>query len=82
MLRKIYGHNRGDVTGDWRTLHDEELNIVREMGGTCCMNEGEEKCIYGFVESPVGSRPHPRPSGRWEDTIKIYLKEIGREFVD
>jgi len=46
------------------------------------VNGEEEKCIYGFVESPVGSRPHSRPSGRWEGTIKMYLKEIGREFVD
>jgi hypothetical protein len=46
------------------------------------MNGGEEKCIYGFVENPVGNRPPPRHSGRWEDSIKMYLKEIGRDFVD
>lgn len=26
VLRKIYGHNRGEGTADWRTLHDEECN--------------------------------------------------------
>ena len=46
------------------------------------MNGEEEKCIYGFVENPVGNRPLPRPSGRWEDTIKMYLKEIRHECVD
>jgi len=46
------------------------------------MTGGEEKCTCGFVESPVGSRPLPRPSGRWEDTIKMYLKETGRDCVD
>jgi hypothetical protein len=46
------------------------------------MNGVEEKRIYDFVENPVGNRPLPRPSGRWEDTIKMYLKEIGRECVN
>jgi hypothetical protein len=26
VLRKIFGPKRGDVTGDWRRLHNEELN--------------------------------------------------------
>lgn len=57
------------------------LTIVREMGGTCCMNGREEKRIYGFVGNPVGNRLLTRHSGRWEDTTKMCLKEIGRECV-
>ena len=26
MLRRIFGPRRGEVTGDWRRLHNEELN--------------------------------------------------------
>jgi len=26
VLRRIFGPNRGEVTGDWRKLHNEELN--------------------------------------------------------
>jgi hypothetical protein len=36
VLRKIFGIRRGEVTGDWRRLHNEELydlccssNIIR-----------------------------------------------------
>ena len=82
-------YNRAEVTADWRTMHDEELselwrspNIIGEMGGACCTYGGENKCKYGFVVKPVGNRPRPRPSGRWEDTIKMYLKETGHECVD
>jgi hypothetical protein len=25
VLRKIFGHKRDEVTGDWRRLHNEEL---------------------------------------------------------
>jgi hypothetical protein len=26
MLRRIFGPKRDDVTGEWRKLHNEELN--------------------------------------------------------
>jgi len=26
VLRKIFGHRRDEVTGEWRRLHNEELN--------------------------------------------------------
>jgi hypothetical protein len=28
VLRRIFGPKRDDVTGEWRTLHDEELRIL------------------------------------------------------
>jgi hypothetical protein len=36
-----------------------------EMGGTCTMHEGEERCILGRLKH------------RWEDNIKMYLQEVG-----
>jgi hypothetical protein len=43
VLRRVFGPKRDEMTGEWRTLHNEELNnlysspsIVRdEMGRTC-----------------------------------------------
>jgi hypothetical protein len=26
VLRRIFGHKRDEVTGEWRKLHNEELN--------------------------------------------------------
>ena len=26
VLRKVFGHKRDEVTGEWRKLHNEELN--------------------------------------------------------
>jgi hypothetical protein len=28
MLRRIFGSKREEVTGDWRKLHNEELNYM------------------------------------------------------
>jgi hypothetical protein len=28
VLRKIFGHKMGEVTGEWRRLHDEELHCL------------------------------------------------------
>jgi hypothetical protein len=57
----MFGPKRDEVTGEWRRLHYKELyalcsspNIIwviksrRQMGRTCGMYEGEERCIQGF----------------------------------
>jgi hypothetical protein len=28
VLRRIFGPNRDEVTGEWRQLHNEELNVL------------------------------------------------------
>ena len=60
VLRRIFGPKRKGVTGQWRKLHNEELNdlycssnIVRlikknEMGGACGTYGGRERCAQGF----------------------------------
>jgi len=35
-----------------------------------------------FVEKPEGKRPLGRPRHRWEDNIRIHLREIELEVVD
>jgi hypothetical protein len=38
---------------------------------------GEEMCIRGFGGKPEGKRPLGRPRRRWEDIVKMDLKEVG-----
>jgi hypothetical protein len=62
MLRRIFGPKRGEATGGWRKLHNEELynlysspNIssisksrrIRSAGRVSC-SEGDEKCLHKF----------------------------------
>jgi hypothetical protein len=91
VLRRIFGSTRDEVTGEWRKLHNEELNdlyssptIARvtkieknEMGGAC-NSDGEGRGVYRVsVGKPEGKRPLGRPIGRWEDNIKMDLQEVG-----
>jgi hypothetical protein len=54
MLRRIFGPKRDEVTGEWRKLHNEELNALcpspnivgvkiekNEVGGACRTYGGE-----------------------------------------
>jgi hypothetical protein len=39
---------------------------------------GEERKVYKvFVGKPEGKRPLRRPRLRWEDGLKMYVREIG-----
>jgi hypothetical protein len=42
------------------------------VGGTCGTHGGGERCLQG-----EGKRPLGRPRRRWEDNIKLDLREIG-----
>jgi hypothetical protein len=46
--------------------------------GTVCSPNGEKNNAYRImVGKPHGRRPLGRPRRRWEDSIKIDLREIG-----
>jgi hypothetical protein len=47
------------------------------VGGTCGTHEGGERCLRGLVGRPEGKRPLGRPRLKWEDNIKMGLREIG-----
>ena len=90
MLRRLFGSERDEVTGEWRKLHNEELNdlycspnIFREIKlrrMRWAENEarmGKRRGIYMvLVRKPEGKRPFGRPRFRWEDIIKIDLQEV------
>jgi hypothetical protein len=47
------------------------------MGGMCGMH-GKGRGVYGFlIGRPKGKKPLGRPKHRWEDNIKMDLREIG-----
>jgi hypothetical protein len=96
VLRRIFGPKRDTVTGEWRKLHNEKLhilysspNIIRQiksrrmrwMGHVACM--GEERNVYRvLMGKPEGKTPLERPRHRWEDGIRMNLREIDWGSVD
>ena len=47
------------------------------MGRAYGTHGEEEGCLQGFGEDPEGKRPFGRSRHRWEDNMKIDLKEVG-----
>jgi hypothetical protein len=82
---KLFGPKRDEVTGEWRKLHNEELNnlyfspsIVRVVksrrmrwaGHVARM--GEKRGVHRLlVGKPEGKKPLGRPRRRWEDNIEM-----------
>jgi hypothetical protein len=91
VLRRVFGRKRDEVTWEWRTLHNEELNdlycspnIVRAIksrrmrwaGNVARM--GESRGVHGVLVGKLeGKRPLWRPRPRWNDNIKMDLQEMG-----
>jgi hypothetical protein len=84
------------VTGEWRKSHNEELNNLysssdnirqaksrrmRWAGHVTYMGE-ERKLHKILVGKPEGKRPLGRPRRRWEDGIRMDVREIGLGRVD
>jgi hypothetical protein len=95
-VRRIFGPKRDEVMGEWRKLHIEEHHnfysspdIIRQiksrrmkwMGHVAHM--GEERKLYKvLVGKPEGKRLLRRPRHRWEDGIRMDLRELGLGDVD
>jgi len=75
----------------WRRLHNEELrnlysspNIVRVIkwrrvrwAGHVAHTEEMRNVYKILVGKPEGKRPLGRPRGRWKNSIRMNLREIG-----
>ena len=96
MLRRIFGPKRDEVTGEWRKLHNVELNVLysspnivrviksrrlRWAGHVARIGEGR-RVHRVLVGKPWGKRPLGRPRRTWEDNIKMDLQEVGCEGMD
>jgi len=52
------------------------------MDGTCSTHGRDEIYVQHFSRETLGKRPLARSRRRWEDNIKIGVKEIGWKGVD
>jgi hypothetical protein len=91
-VEEMFGPKRDEVTGEWRKLHNEELrdlyfspNILRVIksrrmrwaGHVACTGEIRSACRV-LVRKPEGKRTLGRSRRRWEDNIKMDIKEMER----
>jgi len=96
MLRRLFGPRRDEVTGEWRRLHNEELNYLysspnivhviksrRMKWAGHVARMGEEREVYRvLVGNREGKRPLGRPRRRWVDNIMMDLQEVGCGYMD
>ena len=96
VLKRIFGPKRDGVTGEWRKLHNEELNDLYYSPNIVWVIKSRRMRWAGHVErmeegrgvhkvlvgKPDGKRPFGRPRRRWEDNIKMDLQEVGRACGD
>jgi hypothetical protein len=91
VLRRISEPNRDEVTGEWKKLHNGELQILysspaiirhiksrrmRWVGHVACTGEGRN--VYRvLVGKPKGKRPLERPRHRRENGINMDIRETG-----
>jgi hypothetical protein len=52
------------------------------MGGACNTHGRDEISIHILVGKPEGKRPLRRPRRRWEDNIRMDLREIAWKGVN
>ena len=85
VLRRIFGPERDEVTGEWRKVHNKELydlyctpNVIRviklrRMRWTGHLARMEERRgVYGALMGKTeGKRPLGRSKLRWEVNIKM-----------
>jgi hypothetical protein len=91
VLRRIFETNRDEVTGEWRKLHNKEVNDLHSSPNIIRMvksrrnrwvgyvaHTGERRDAYRvLVGKTEGKRRLGRPGRRREDNIKMELQEVG-----
>jgi len=96
MVLRIFGPMRDEVAGEWRRMHNEELNylysspnIVRVINSRRMRwaghvaRMGDERGVYRvLVGMPEGKTPLGRPRRRWVNNIRMDLQEVGCGYMD
>jgi hypothetical protein len=96
VLRRIFGPKKGEITGEWRKVHNEESNYLHSSPNIVRVIKsrrmrwaehvalmGEKKGVYRvLVGKPEGKRSFGRPWCKWEDDITIDLQEVGSGGMD
>jgi hypothetical protein len=95
VLRRSFGPKRDEVTGDWWKLHNElrnlcsSPNIIRPIKSRRTRRTrraariGEKRNAYSLLAgTPERKRPLERCRRRWENNIKIDIREIGWDGMD
>ena len=96
MYVLMYVPRWNKVTGEWRRLHNEELNdlysspnIVRVIKSRRIRwvghvaRVGEERRVYRvLLGKPEERRPLGGPRRRWVDTVRMDVQEVGCGYVD
>lgn len=90
MPRNIFGSQKEAITGDWSKFLAVELhgllaplNIQAiKSKGTLAHMGGERNAFRILFGMPEEKKPFGRRRSRWEDDIKIDIKEMVYESVD
>ena len=96
VLRKVFGPKGVEVTGEWRKLHNEELNDLYSSPDIVRVIKSRRMRWAGYVDrmgngrgmyrvsvrKPEGKRPLGGTRRRREDNIKTGLQKVGCEGMD
>ena len=96
VLKRIFGPRRDEVTGEWKRLHNEELNGLYSSSNIMRVIKSRRMRWAGHVErmgwergayrilvgKPEGKRSLGRPRRRWVDNIGMDLQKVGCGYVD
>jgi hypothetical protein len=91
MLRRVFGPKRDEVTGEWRKLHNEDLNDLYSLPNIVRVVKSRRMRWAGHVArmaedrgghrvsvgKPEGKRPLGRLRRILEDNIKMDFQEVG-----
>ena len=84
------------VTGEWRRLHNKELNDLYSSPNTVQVTKsrrmrwaghvthmGDERGVYRVLVGKLeGNRPLGRPRHKWVDNIRMDLQEVGCGYME